>query len=400
MSSSHGAVVVAITLLIGSAATLIPSALLSSPCPSNCGTRATLDAPIFAGLIVFLSSSLGLLIQAINERRFFCRRAAHYGAILPAGVFAAVGTLLQLCALLYIPAAVLAGLRGAFIGGTAIVSARMRLKDAPGSTREWFAVIAAVIGALGVGAAAASAAYFYPSTANDGEGGAETAGVNAVLLGVAFSLSGYAVATAQVAFEQHYMESLSFGRWEILGVEGIVASIICGITLATLASTSSSQGNNTGSNFLDDSTHTYCCLRDGGAAPITLALAYGAASMSFNALLLLIAGTRGPNLRVFVFTARGVLTWIVEIIAAANGSPGGVGRGSSLTLFAILEAASWVALISGGVLRVMWQSERELQEATIMRENNDDGVGVGVGGDDDDDDDDALLGKRKRLLLQ
>jgi hypothetical protein len=385
MSNSHVGVVVAITLLIGSAATLIPSALLSSPCPSNCGTRVTLDAPVFAGLIVFLASSLGLLIQALNERSFFCSRAKHYGTILPAGVFAAVGTLLQLCALLYIPAAVLAGLRGFFIGGTAIVSARMRLKDAPGSTREWFAVIAAVIGALGVGAAAASAAFFYPSTTNDGEGGAKTAGVNAVLLGVAFSLSGYAVATAQVAFEQHYMESLSFGRWEILGVEGLVASSICGITLAALASRGGGGGGgDANNNFLDDSNHTYCCLRDGGAAPITLALAYGAASLSFNALLLLIAGTHGPNLRVFVFTARGVLTWIVEIIAAANGFPGGVGRGSSLTLFAILEAASWVALISGGVLRVVWQSEREQQEAA-ERENN-------------DDDDDAVLGKR--LLLQ
>lgn len=306
-----------------------------------------------------MASSLGLLIQGCYiEHRILCSRSARYGTIIPAGIFASVGTLLQLAALLYIPAAVLAGLRGAFIAWTAIVSAQLGFKDAPGSSREWAAVGAAAIGAIAVGGAAAGAAAVYPQVSAGGEGGAQAAGAGSVLLGLSLSLAGYAVATAQVAFEQRYIDALGFSRWEILGVEGVIGSVVCAVFLALLGASSTTSESN-GGRLFDDPLHTMCCLVHGGAPPAALSTAYGLASLTFNALLLAVAGSHGPNLRVFVFTARGAITWVVEAVAAALGAPGGVGRGSSLTVFAGLEATGWALLIAGGVARVHWQKERE-----------------------------------------
>ena len=281
-------------------------------------------------------------------------RRARYARILPAGVLNAVGTLLQLAALLFIPAAVLAGLRGAFIAGTAMASAHLRLRDAPVGFREWGAVGAAACGAFAVGAAAAGAAALYPEEpAADSDGGGAAADARGMLLGIALSLAGYLVASAQVVFEQLSLDVEGFSRWEVLGVEGVVG---CGLTGAVLIALAHAPRDF--STLLDDPAHTACCLTR-SAVPTLLAGAYGVTSLAFNALLLVVASAHGPNARVFVFVVRGVLTWVVEICLAYAGAPGNVGRGSKVTPFAALEAVGWISLVIGGIARTSLQRARE-----------------------------------------
>ena len=356
-------------LLIGSAATLIPSAFLSSPCYS-CGNRSnTINAPIFAGLVVFMASSLGLLIEyaTTHSGRYCFERRNRYFKIFIPGLLNSIGTLLQLGALIFIPAAVLAGLRGVFIAGTAVASSYLRLRDAPVGFKEWAAVISAALGAIAVGAASALAAQYFPSSASSSEG-STTASFNSIsiLFGLLLSVAGYLIATGQVIFEQLSLDVEAFSRWEILGIEGIVGTAITSVILLAL---SFFQTNDKVDQFIEYPPQTICCLTK-SISPSLLLIAYGASSLTFNALLLIVASTNGPNARVFVFVVRGVLTWVIEIILSYAGSPGGVGRGSVLTPLAALEAFGWVLLIVGGIMRSMLQNAREAKQADEVIETD------------------------------
>jgi hypothetical protein len=284
----------------------------------------------------------------------FARRAK-YNRIITPGILNTVGTLLQLGALVFVPAAILAGLRGVFIYGTAAASSFYRLRDAPVGYREWAAVTLAAAGAVAVGSASALGAADYPPVASDYN---NTMPFNSysVILGISLSIAGYLIATCQVIFEQLSLDKEAFSRWEMLGIEGIVGTVITSAILVALSFYP------TESPFIDSNSHTVCCLSQ-SATPGLLAIAYGASSLIFNALLLLVASNHGPNARVFVFVVRGVLTWIVEIALFYAGSPGGVGRGSKLTPFSALEAAGWLFLIVGGIKRSMLQQARELSDS-------------------------------------
>ena len=179
------------------------------------------------------------------------------------------------------------------------------------------------------------------------------------------SLAGYAVASLQVAVEQLSLDSAGFSRWEILGVEGLVGLAVSLALLALLQASAASSAAVSGTGLwaaLDVPAHTVCCLGS-SAAPGALAAAYGAASFSFNALLLLLAAAVGPNARVLVFTARGLLTWAAECAAGYSGSSASLGWGSTLTPWAALQALGYAALIGGGLARVRLQAGRQQAEA-------------------------------------
>jgi drug/metabolite transporter (DMT)-like permease len=83
-----------------------------------------------------------------------------YAVIAVPALFAVAGNLLQLIALIYIAAAVLAGLRGVFILMTAVLSTLLAFKDRPRSWQEWLWIAVAGAGALIVGCASALQAQF------------------------------------------------------------------------------------------------------------------------------------------------------------------------------------------------------------------------------------------------
>lgn len=354
MPSTDAWFTIAVALCVGSAATLVPKVLLSLPCALVCGGAAQLNAPVFSGIVVFAASALGLGIEAasrlVSTEDAKQRSSAvsvpawrRYSALLVPGVFNVAGTLMQLGALLFIPAAVLAGLRGAFILFTALLSRVLSLKDAPTTRTEWVCVLSAAVGAVAVGAAAALQASLAPwaeGSASGAEGGTSTlpSGATAVVVGLGLSVLGYLVAAVQVSYEAVALDGdrleaegrgPAFTRWEVLGVEGVFGVAVVGAALGGIQASTEAGAP---PPLLDLPSHTLCCLRH-SPDMVALSVAYGASSLTFNALLLLLSTSVGPNFRVFVFTARGLLTWTVEVClfysAASSLQP--YGRGSPST---------------------------------------------------------------------
>lgn len=371
-------------LAIGSAATLVPKILLSLPCDSQCAGASTLNAPIFSGFVVFVASSMGLVIEAVKVKQGADVTAAmpisqalrRYSLLLIPGVFNVLGTLLQLASLLFIPAAVLAGLRGAFILFTAVLSSALDLSDQPRTKTEWACIAGAALGAALVGAASALQTAYAPwadGSSSGTEGGSSSlpSGITAVLIGLGLSLAGYAVASGQVAYESIALDAGRlkrmglgpvFTRWEVLGVEGLFGVCIVGVILGVLQAVQSTASAT--ATLIDDPAHTFCCLQH-SPGMIALSVAYGASSLIFNALLLVLGSSVGPNFRVFVFTARGVLTWAVEIALYYSATAAAYGQG--LSLYSLLQAAGYILLICGGVYRATLQAaaaEARVQSAS------------------------------------
>ena len=312
--------------------------------------------------------------------------------------------LCQLVALVYIPAAVLAGLRGFFILFTAGLSKALGLKDRPRSGLEWYCIGMSAFGALMVGAGSELQAAFVPSTGNadaggEGGGGGKGMSTNAAInvgVGAAASLIGYAFAAGQVAVEQILLDAgnstsakpsshkrlassaggadddedepvVTFTKWQILGIEGIYGLVLCGVIMLALRF-----GTQGAPLPLDDPQRTLCCLK---TTPTLsgLSAAYGASSLTFNASLLALSSAVGPNYRVFVFTARGVLTWVVEILLfyLIGGATGG-SYGEGLSPFSALILCGYVLLIGSGLWRVRLQAQ---QAATPPSTPNADGAG-------------------------
>jgi hypothetical protein len=405
-------------LCAGSAATLIPKILLRQKCDDSCG-GGTFNAPIYTCLVVFVASSLGLVIEAAVRACGGNKAGAgsaekpeqlkqllingededdslnsstsapaapprwwSYRRIILPGVFAVFGTLSQLIALMFISAAVLAGLRGVFIIATALLSYRMGLKDQPLSRREWHLIAVAAVGALAVGAAAEAQAAVYGETDSEsGSSSVQLSGSAAVAVGLAFCVAGYLIASAQVAIESIFLTPQAaapaaegaavaaavpaFTRWEILGVEGLVGIVILIPGLAIVQAIHSSVVAGGGAWPLEVPETTWCCLStsspsssssgssSGGAVPIVLlSIAYGASSLTFNAALLALNDV-GPNFRVFVFTARGLITWVIESALAYSPDPQLASLGVALTPFAALTLAGFACLIGGGVARTL-----------------------------------------------
>jgi hypothetical protein len=306
-------------------------------------------------------------------RRAGCaRQLARHRPLLAPALLNALGTTLQLGSLLFLPAAVLAGLRGFFILWTAQLSAAYSLKDAPASPGEWRCIYACLAGALcvGAGALAGSAAG---GGGGDGEGAAAgtlaalSGSGGSVALGLALSVAGYALASGQVALEQLLLDS-TYSRWEILGVEGALSAAFTlgalGVLQAVFQATQPASASGVGVwGSLDVPEHTLECGR--GSPGVALwAAVYGLVGLTFNALLLTVAQAIGPNMRVLVFTARGVLTWGIEVSLYYGGGALGV-RGTALSGWSALEAVGFGALIWGGAVRASLVAEREALAAAL-----------------------------------
>jgi hypothetical protein len=155
----------------------------------------------------------------------------------------------------------------------------------------------------------------------------------------------------------------SYSRWEVLGGEGALSALLTLGALGALQAAFAAQapaGARSGQGLwgsLDVPAHTLACAASAAAVP-AWAAAYGAVGLTFNALLLTLAQAMGPNMRVLVFTARGVLTWGVEVALYYAGGALGV-RGTPLTPYSALELAGFGALVWGGALRAQLVSERE-----------------------------------------
>jgi len=411
-ASSSSALATVAALCVGSAATLIPRALLASPCPAD---GLPLAAPVFAALCTTLAASLGLPVElALRARRGEAAAPAaaataaaaaaaaeppslrRYAALLLPGALQAAGTLLQLAALVYLRASALAGLRGAFIVLTAALSARLALRDAPRGAEEWACVGASGGGALLVGLAAelqAAAADGGGGGGGAGGGGGGGAGAQAAL-GLSLSLGGYAVAAAQVALEQRALDGLGLSRWEILGVEGLVGAGACAALFAALALAPPAAAVRLAAAGVDAPARVLDCLRDAPLLP-ALGAAYGAASFGLNALLLVLAERIGPNYRVFVFTARGLLTFLVELALFYGPLAAARPFGQAAAPLAALQLAGFALLIGGGSWRLGAQRRRQRREAAAAEEGAEDakalllptseaGSGTALEGDSDE----------------
>jgi hypothetical protein len=408
MLSPADAATLAFAFVAGSTATLVPKVLLRTPCDASCGAdpsapgSRSLDAPVYAATMVFGASCLGLLVEA--ARGYGARgappptaaRVAAFGRragrllLLPA-VLNVAGTVCQLVALVYISAAVLAGLRGAFILFTAGLSSWLGLKDRPQSRAEWACIAASAAGALLVGAGSAlQAAYAPGGGGGGGEGGGGGGGAAAVAVGAAASLVGYALAAGQVALEQLLLDptarpgkaaaaatataeappKVSFTKWQILGVEGLYGLALCGGLMGALQAAHAARGGGQSALPLDVPSRTLCCLATTPAVP-ALSVAYGASSLAFNAALLGLSAAVGPNYRVFVFTARGVLTWAVEVALFYGGGGGGSGGGGAaaygegVSPFSALVLGGYVLLVGSGLWRVSLQRAGTVAAAAI-----------------------------------
>lgn len=354
------------TLIIGSLATFIPRILESTPCDnhicpygstdvhtnSNDSTVNTIHAPLYSGLMVFLASSLGLpiyylwiqpptsptsttssssFLSLLTNTSLWCK-------LLIPSLLNVSGTVAQLCALLYIPAAVLAGMRGILILGTAILSKITKLPDAPQGKMEWFYIFLSVLATTLIGGA----------TITETTASTSVVSTIAMVYGILLCMLGYILAAGQATLEAHTLDA-GINKWIILGIEGIIGSSILFTVLGILTAFPS--------NTLEQPQHTLCCLQHESTTAIPLSISYGMSSLIFNTLLLTLSSLLGANLRVFIFTARGILTLTIETslyyISSATRS-----YGTIATPWLILEIIGFILLIYSGLARVQLQTER------------------------------------------
>jgi hypothetical protein len=113
---------------------------------------------------------------------------------------------------------------------------------------------------------------------------------------------------------------------------------------------------------VDVPARVLACLRGSPLLP-ALGAAYGASSLALNALLLLLAELIGPNYRVFVFTARGALTFAVELALFYGPLGSARGFGQPAAPLAALQLAGFALLVFGGLRRLDAQRRREAAEA-------------------------------------
>ena len=406
--------VTALALAIGSAATLIPKVLLRTTCDASC-TRGSdaFAAPVWATSVVFLAAVAGWAVERAAVT--YHRRGAGsdtpargigdadkdvaaripptppaYSVLFLPGTLNVGSVLLQLLALVFISAASLAGLRGLLILFTAALSWRLGLKDAPKSRFEWVCVAGSAMGAVLVGVASVLQAQYYPDDAasstsasfytplDDTEFANSAVGSSPLLdgprstllilygglgatlqtapspstvaIGLGLSALGYAFAAAQVTLEQRVLEGSALTRWQIMGGEGAWGLVVCGLLaggLALLPVDSAGQ--------VEVPSRTLCCL---GNTPSLLGLSvgYGASSLAFNATLLILAANVGANWRVFIFTARGLLTWGVESALYYGGGAATRPYGERVSPYTLLLLVGYALLISLGLTRSIYSS--------------------------------------------
>ena len=375
-----------LALVLGSAATLLPALLLNTPCSSSVG--GTFAAPVFTVAFIFLAGLTGLAVDLSLRARTSAKNdpallvgelqvstataISRLAAIGVPSLLNFVACAAQVSALLLVSAATLAGTRGVLMLCTAAFSTWLGLKDAPRSAREWVCVALTVAGAALVGGAEILQASGIGGRATKGGGSDDVAGggVAAAALGLGLCVLGYCCAAGQFAVETALLErqtaagsptpSPVYTKWLFLGVEGA-----CGLALTAAVLGAAAAASSAGANqlpLLDDPGHAWSCLTHTPAVA-ALAVSYMVASFSFNATLMQLGNAHGVQYRVFVFTARGLLTWAAEVaIWYAGGGPSGDAAspgalyGTPLTSASLLVLAGYALLIGGGLARLHFQA--------------------------------------------
>jgi len=380
-----------LTMICGSLATLIPRILETLPCDVQiCPYHSTNDntasitttssstdfhAPLYSGLMVFLASSLGIPIYYIWIKATISPSSVSISSIQNKALWLKLiipsflnvsGTVVQLIALLFIPAAVLAGMRGVLILLTALFSKITKLPDAPQTNKEWFYIGLSIFATILIGSATIAETTSTTTT---------TISTVSMTYGILFCILGYTLASGQATLEAHTLDS-GINKWIILGIEGIIGSISIIIILIILSFFTS--------NSLEQPQHTVCCIQHNPEAYIPLSISYGGSSLIFNTLLLTLSSLLGANLRVFIFTARGILTLIIETslyYISSDTQP----YGTIATPWLSLELIGFLILIYSGLARVQLQTQRTTGTGTNTT-NNIAKYHVPNGTDDDDND--------------
>jgi hypothetical protein len=288
-------------------------------------------------------------------------RLRKYLPVLIPGILSWAGALGQVISLVFIAASTLAGLRGMFILATACLGVGLALKDAPRTPREWWCIAAAAGGAGLVGVTGMLEAAVY--------GGSLFGAAGAVAVGLVLALGGYLFAASQVVADQLLL-SRGLQKTRLLAIEGVCGLLLSGVALAALSRHHAAPANDSGSAAgfppipLDDPASILRCLHTPSIA--ALAAAYVVCALLFNVSQLYLAERFGANTRAFIFTARGAVTWLVEIcifyagraVPLAQGGTAGAttvgdAYGSALTPLSLLELAGYTLLVVGGILRVL-----------------------------------------------
>jgi hypothetical protein len=383
MSASSLPLWTTLALLTGSAATLLPAVLLATPCAASVG--GTFAAPVITTGLIFLAGLSGLAFD-VGLRACdgpppppppppplplphalppppppppsLAASALALSWIALPGALNWLACSAQIAALLFVSAATLAGTRGVLILCTALASLALRLRDSPGARpAEW-----ACIGATVAGAAAVGGAQLLQAAAD------ARAPAGGAALGLGLCVLGYACAAGQFAAESWLLEAqtakkqpagVTYTKWLFLGVEGALGLALTAGALAALAAAGAGGGG--GSALAEDPRHAWACLSRTPAVAF-LALGYMTASFCFNATLMRLGDARGVQFRVFVFTARGLLTWAAETVLyyAAGGGGGDAGSpgnryGLPLAPASALVLFGFALLIGGGIARLRLQ---------------------------------------------
>lgn len=309
----------------------------------------------------------------------------------------------QISSLFFISGYSLAGMRGVLILGVAVASWALSLKDSPaGRWKEWACIAACCLGAFAVGVAGILSSA---SGVGDGASGAAADLANASAGSVAFGLGlcalGYVLASLQYAIEQKMMEgayaATLYSKWRLLGVEGVEGLLLSLLALfsswialredgdsggsATASSIAtaaggmdslSSLGSSSGSGIsipIDDPAHVIECLARTPAI-VAVACGYIVASFTFNISLMHLGGAYGGNFRAFVFTARGLLTWIIELLFYSSFGASTQSYGVPLTPYSALTAAGFALLIGGGLLRFKFTAPSDLANAAAPTDSS------------------------------
>jgi len=312
---------VMVVLLLGSAATLIPKILVRTPCGPTCIAPDGSDlfnAPLYSASLIFVGGVATRLWECATQSpadshpkswRIWCR-------LLPPAVVSLIAATAQLFSLEHISGAVLAGLRGGLILFTAVAGAVIGLPDAPKTAWTW---------SMAAGSGAAAALIAVAAALN-------AAGASAV--GVVVCLGAYAAVAVQFVLEQRLVKGAKalpagvspFTPGQILAAEGGL-SIIVSLPVWVGVAVAFSRNTDTAASWpLDDPTHVACCFTQRPVPLVALSLAYALTSATFNLMLLRLSSV-GATLRAFLFTARGAITWVVELTLwyAADGADGGTG---------------------------------------------------------------------------
>jgi hypothetical protein len=360
------------TYVAGSAATLLPRMLLAADC-SMCGF-ASLHAPVFVTLIIFVSNSFSIVYQ-LRVRRVGApestRPAApaltgiqRYMMLAIPGSLNLIACLAQIVALMYISASLLAGMRGFLIIFVTFISRACHLRDTVHGWKAWLYVMLYFVGTAMICLSSGLETLLYPDAVS------QVASAEAFTIGVVLSIAAYAVAGLQFGAEQWLIENLSFPPFTVMAGGNAWAGFMC--ILIFVGVTTSASGS-IGGLQLDRIDDIHCCLTENPRS-LGLAFGYGVSSLTFNLLLYTLCSRFGAIYRASAFTCRGILTAAFELVAFAVSHS--TFYGSEATPLSAGSIAGFLVLISASTSQLLSSEAFSKPRVTAACVNNADEAGL------------------------